>query len=191
MKENSKNLTFTIPNILTLLRLLLIPLFIWLYGFKSNYPLALVVLFVSGLSDVLDGYIARNFDQVSSLGKILDPFADKLTQAAVVFCLLKTPYIESVHMLSLFIFLIIKDLIIATLGFLVMKKRNFITGSFWYGKLAALSLYIMMIIHIIWIDIPSRLSLGLIFGCFFFMLLAFILYLILYIKLLLKQENIK
>ena len=79
-----------IPNQLSLLRILLIPVFAVLYlcgGKQPYYLLSAVVLLLSGLTDVLDGYIARRFHMTSELGKILDPLADKLTQITVLICL--------------------------------------------------------------------------------------------------------
>ncbi len=67
----------TIPNLLTFLRLALIPIFAILLYYQ-HFGWALLVFFVAGLSDSLDGYIARHFNQESNLGRILDPIADKL-----------------------------------------------------------------------------------------------------------------
>lgn len=76
---------FTIPNLLSLVRLLMIPMIIWLYCEKEDYVAAAVMIVLSGLTDIADGIIARKFHLVSDLGKLLDPVADKLTQAALIF----------------------------------------------------------------------------------------------------------
>ena len=65
-----------IPNILTLARIFLIP-FILVFIFTNNYILAIVFLTLSGLTDVLDGFIARKFDLITNFGKLIDPLADK------------------------------------------------------------------------------------------------------------------
>ena len=83
MEQNTRKQLFTIPNLLSLLRLCMIPLIIWLYCTQKNYALTAVVLVLSGLTDMVDGYIARRFNMVTDLGKALDPVADKLTQASV------------------------------------------------------------------------------------------------------------
>ena len=75
---------FSIPNMLSYFRLLLIPLFIVLYV-HEDFTEALITLAVSGLSDILDGRIARKYNMVTDLGKVLDPVADKLTQCAMMF----------------------------------------------------------------------------------------------------------
>ena len=82
---------FNIPNLLSYLRLLLIPAFVMVFlgatSQRDYYIAALIVLF-SALTDLLDGIIARKFGQITELGKVLDPIADKLTQITIIFCLL-------------------------------------------------------------------------------------------------------
>lgn len=70
---------FTIPNLLSAFRLLLIPVFVWAYCIKKAYLLTAGVLLLSGLTDMADGFIARRFHMISDLGKMLDPIADKLS----------------------------------------------------------------------------------------------------------------
>ena len=79
----------TVPNLLSLIRIFLIPAFAVLY-YKGHIGWAVLMLALSGISDFLDGKIARRFNQVSELGKILDPVADKLTQITIAVML----YIE-------------------------------------------------------------------------------------------------
>lgn len=77
----------TIPNLLTLFRLILIPVIAWLYCARQDYAMAAAMLVLSGVTDVADGYIARHFNMISDLGKMLDPVADKLTQFVMLLCL--------------------------------------------------------------------------------------------------------
>ena len=77
---------FNLPNILTIIRLILVPC-MGVCMYKDMYIPAAVMFFVAGVTDVVDGYIARKFNQESELGKILDPLADKLTLLAVGICL--------------------------------------------------------------------------------------------------------
>ena len=79
---------FTLPNMLSFLRLLLIPLIVYLFE-TDQYWWAFGMLLLSGATDVVDGWIARTFHLVSDFGKALDPIADKLTQIAVLFCLMR------------------------------------------------------------------------------------------------------
>ena len=78
---------FTIPNILSMFRLLLLPVIVYMYMNQKDYVLTGTLLVISGVTDLLDGYIARTFNMMSNLGKILDPVADKATQAVVLLCL--------------------------------------------------------------------------------------------------------
>ena len=87
MEDNRKQL-LTIPNLLSAFRILLVPVIVWLYCGRGDYPLTACVLVLSGVTDIVDGFIARRFRMVSDLGKVLDPVADKLTQAVALGCLL-------------------------------------------------------------------------------------------------------
>ena len=77
----------TIPNILSTVRILLIPVIIWLYIGLKDYLLTGVFVIISGLTDIIDGAIARKFNMISDVGKVLDPFADKATQIVVMILL--------------------------------------------------------------------------------------------------------
>ncbi len=86
--QEVSNKIITIPNILSFFRLCLIPLLAWRYCVKKDYTGAAIILLVSGFTDILDGFIARRFHMVSNIGKALDPVADKMTQIAMLICLL-------------------------------------------------------------------------------------------------------
>lgn len=153
-ENKTENKILTIPNLLSLFRLILIPVIIWLYWFRKDYFPAGVLLIISGLTDLADGYIARHFNAVSNVGKILDPIADKLTQAAMLFCLVtRFPL-----MAAPFGFLVIKEVFIGTTGLLMIHKTGKVVGADFHGKVATTLLYAMMILHIFWIDIPSAVS---------------------------------
>ena len=87
MKTIFSGKLFTIPNLLSLIRLLLIPWFVYTYVTKGDGQGTAAILILSGITDILDGYIARRFDMVSNLGKALDPVADKATQIVMIGCL--------------------------------------------------------------------------------------------------------
>lgn len=153
-ENKTENKILTIPNLLSLFRLILIPVIIWLYWFRKDYFPAGVLLIISGLTDLADGYIARHFNAVSNVGKILDPIADKLTQAAMLFCLVtRFPL-----MAAPFGFLVIKEVFIGTTGLLMIRETGKVVGADFHGKVATTLLYAMMILHIFWIDIPSAVS---------------------------------
>ncbi len=92
MKSNIKELfagCLTVPNLLSVIRIALIPVFGVLY-YNGDILWAVIILFISGLTDFFDGKIARKFNQISALGKLLDPVADKLTQITIAIVLYLT-----------------------------------------------------------------------------------------------------
>ena len=172
MENKEKSAVFTVPNILSLFRLMLIPIFVSLY-FRRHLPVhGCMILLISGFTDILDGYIARRFDMTSDLGKILDPVADKLTQAVTLFCLTEK---HPLMMLPLFIMLI-KESLCAALCFLAIKKSGQVQSSDWHGKLNTAVLYAIFVVHLIWADIPNAFSFSLILISCIIMLFSFALY---------------
>lgn len=151
-----QNQIITIPNVLSFFRLCLIPVFIWIYRAGRNSAAAGTVLILSGFTDIVDGYIARRFHMVSNVGKVLDPIADKLTQAAVLFCLLP----DYPRMLFPLLLLIMKEISDGITGSLVIRKTGWVPGAVWHGKAATILLYLMMISHVMWREIPAGVSDG-------------------------------
>ncbi len=183
--QDFKNQILTVPNILSFFRLLLIPVFVWQYCVEDHYKLTAFLLILSGITDLADGFIARHFNMVSDLGKALDPIADKLTQFSMLGCLLT----RFKQMLIPFVLIFIKELVTGILGFLVIKKTNKVKGADWHGKVTTVLLYLVMIIHVIWYDIPEKVSSITIMICVCMMLLSFALYSIRHIHAL-KQEQV-
>lgn len=166
------NKVFTIPNILSMLRIALIPVIVWLYHVKGEYRIAAGLLVASGATDVVDGFIARHFNMVSDLGKVLDPIADKLTQTAVLICLL--PQFPMMWLpLGL---LVIKEFISAVWKICVIHKTKRIDGAQWHGKAATVLLFAMILLHILWPAIPPAASMGCIVSSSAMMVLSFLLY---------------
>lgn len=170
MKVDKKQI-LTIPNLLSLLRLMMIPVFAWLY-LNGYDQWTASVLILSGLTDVVDGYIARHFNQVSDFGKALDPVADKLTQAVMLLCLL-TRYPMMIVPLVL---LAIKETFAGVSGLIVIQRTGHVLGAEWHGKMTTMMLYGMMILHVVWKDIPLWASNVLTIGCIVMMLLSLVLY---------------
>lgn len=149
-----ENKILTIPNLLSMVRLLLIPVIVWLYVIKKEYALAAVVLVISGLTDTVDGYIARRFHMISNLGKILDPVADKLTQGIVILCLVtRYPFMGIA-----FILFVVKEIINALSHMIMMKKSGKVYGADWHGKIVTILLYVVMFLHVVWGNIPKIIS---------------------------------
>ena len=156
IREENKyqNKILTIPNILSTFRISLIPIIVWLYLIKKNYLLTGVLVLFSGITDIVDGWIARRFNMISDLGKVLDPIADKSTQA-VVAMLLATRF----HLMLLpLIFGVIKELFMAISGCLVVKQCGVVLGAEWHGKLATVMLTLTMALHLLWYEITPKIS---------------------------------
>lgn len=127
----------TIPNILSFFRIVLIVPFVYFF-LEKNYVLAAVMLILSGLSDACDGFIARKFNQVTELGKMLDPIADKLTLIAIMVCIT----IFSPIVLPVMIVLILKDVIMIIGGSRLVKTGIAPPAAKWYGKLGTFMFYV-------------------------------------------------
>ncbi len=170
MKFEMKQI-LTLPNLLSLLRLLMIPLFVRLY--LNGYDgWTAAVLILSGVTDAADGYIARHFNQISDFGKAFDPVADKLTQFAMLICLTA----RYPMMLLPLILLVVKEAFAGISGIGVIRKTGIVPGAEWHGKLATMLLYGMMILHVLWQDIPLWTSNILNVACILVMLLSLVLY---------------
>ncbi len=170
-KDDGKLRIFTIPNVLTMFRIVLIPVFVWLYLSKRDTE-AFFVLIMSGLTDVVDGFIARRFNMISSVGKALDPISDKLTQVAMLLCLLS----RFDGMWVPFVLMIFKEIFSGICALIAIKNTGEVHGADWHGKLTTLSLYAMMALHIVWPSIPKVLSNVIIGICVLLMILSLLLY---------------
>ena len=171
---------FTIPNILSILRIFLIPFFLFVYIGRVNYTLTAVLVIISALTDLADGFIARHFHLVSAAGKVIDPIADKLTQLAVMLCLIT----RFPHIVYPVILIVLKELVTGILGLAALKKKGVIRGAAWHGKLNTVLLFSMMIMHLVWIDIPAKVSDISIMLCLGTMVLSFTFYTIRYFRIL-------
>jgi len=140
---------FTIPNIISLVRVALIPMFCWAF-LTGRDVLALVLVFLSGVSDKLDGTIARRCNMVSDLGKLLDPVADKLTQMALAVLMFIRFYGSSDIWMQrfawVFLLFIAKEvlMLLFALVVLLMGKRP-VAAEIW-GKAATVVFYVVMLL---------------------------------------------
>lgn len=131
----------SIPNFISLLRLAMIPLFIVLYLRGHSQWAAAVVIF-SAFTDVLDGYIARHYDQVTELGKVLDPMADKLTQISLAVFLCSSFR----ALIPLMVILLLKELTMLLLGLRMLKAGLPPVSARWWGKLSTALFYAGVVI---------------------------------------------
>lgn len=143
----------TIPNLLSLLRLVLAGVFAVIYWnaeSQTDYYQAVGVLALSGVTDFADGKIARHFHMISELGKVLDPIADKLTQAVVAFCLCR----HFALMKLLLAVLVVKELGQGIYGCYAVKQAGHNDGAKWCGKITTFYLYAMMGLLLLFPGIP-------------------------------------
>ena len=179
MKKDVLKKIFTIPNILTMFRLVLIIPIVITYFANDNNIATIILVAISAFTDVIDGIIARKFNMVSELGKILDPIADKLTQLALTLCLC----FSFPLMIIPCALLVVKEVVSGIFGIYVVRKLKHNLFAEWHGKLATVTLYGIMLAHLVWPDIDKTLSMVLIIISSSLMLLSFILYLLRYRKL--------
>lgn len=173
-KRTGEDRIWTIPNILSIFRMVLIPVFVWTYcGLKNDLATALVLL-LSGISDTADGIIARRFNMITTLGKAIDPVADKLTQIAMLLCLLT----RFPSLIILFALLLIKEITGGVMSLLILKRRKLVLPADWHGKLATFLLYATMLLHLLWGSIPESVSNSSIAVCSAVTLMSFVLYFI-------------
>ena len=144
IKDWKKDL-FTIPNMLSLFRLLLIPVYIIIYlnaDADIDYYIAGGILAVSCLTDMIDGQIARHFNMISTIGKILDPLADKVTQfSLIVWLVIKYPVL-----IPLMVLFFIKEVFQLVAGLLTLRKGQMLTGALITGKISTAVLFVSLIV---------------------------------------------
>ena len=144
----------TIPNLLSLFRLVLIPVYMIIYlraQEPSDYVLAGVILAASCLTDMIDGKIARAFNMITTLGKFLDPLADKLTQFALLICLgIRHPVLWAVF--SLFV---LKELFQLLAGILTARRGYILKGALFSGKVCTTILFISLVALVVFPNLSS------------------------------------
>ena len=136
-----------IPNILTIIRFLLIP-FIVISIFQGDYISGIVLLTISGATDVLDGFIARKFNLISNFGKLMDPLADKLTQISILTSITLVKIIP----VWILVIVVLKELIMV-MGASFLYGKDVVVYSKWYGKLATVLFYLAIVISLITIQL--------------------------------------
>lgn len=163
---------FTIPNMLSLIRLLLIPLIVWLYCVKKDYTGAMAAVVISGLTDIADGKIARKFNMISDVGKVLDPVADKLTQVTLIYCLAsRYPLLWAIAVLF-----VVKECIMLYWGYRTLKMTDQVNGAKWFGKVNTVVLYGVTLVLVVFTEIPLKVVNSLIFMSAAVMIMSLVLY---------------
>ena len=131
-----------VPNALTVLRFLLIPIIV-IACVQGQYILAIAVLSISGLTDILDGTIARKYNYITDFGKLMDPLADKATQIS----LLTTLFIKGAIPIWILAIVVLKEFCMVS-GASFLYGKELVVSSKWYGKLATVLFYVAMVISL-------------------------------------------
>ena len=172
----SRREVFSVPNLICYARIALMPVFVALYlraRTTGEFLAAAVLAGVIALSDLLDGWIARRFHQVTELGKFLDPLSDKLMRAALAFCL-ASRYPLMWWMVALFV---LKEGYMGLMGLLLLRRNGRkLDGAKWFGKLCTALLYACMFLLLAVPGLPAAVVQGLIWLCMAAMLLSALFY---------------
>lgn len=186
IQKDYTNKVITIPNILSFFRLCLIPVIVWLYCVKKEYFWTIIVYGFSSITDIVDGIIARKFNMISTFGKVFDPVADKLTQMAIIICL-------AIHfgwymLIPLAIF-VVKEVGMNVVGLVAAKKTGKIKGAMWHGKLNTVLFFVIMVVHLLWYNMPSVVSYVFVSISVTMMLISATIYTVDYVNMLKEARN--
>lgn len=177
-----------IPNILTILRFFIIP-FIVYYLIGDNYIAAFILLTLSGLTDVLDGAIARKFNFITNFGKLIDPLADKVTQLS----LLCTLVFKGIIPLWILVIVLLKEAFMVC-GASFLYGRDLVVSSKWYGKAATVLFYLAIAVSLLirQFKLDFTFDITLYYLALFMTLFSLVMYFReFYIKGYFKKENLK
>ena len=128
-----------VPNLLTIIRFLLIPVLI-IFAMQNNYVATIIVLSISGITDILDGYIARKFNYITDFGKLMDPLADKATQIT----LLGVLTMQKIIPLWIIVVVVLKEFFMIS-GASFLYGKELVVSSKWYGKLSTVLFYVAIV----------------------------------------------
>ena len=163
---------FTIPNLLSLFRLVLIPVYVTVYLNATedwHYYLSAGILAVSCITDLLDGQIARRFNMISNLGKLLDPIADKATQFALIICL---SFRYSAMIFLIILFVIKEGFQFVAMG-INLRKGKALDGALMSGKICTTVFFITLIFMVMLPELPAHIGNLMIWLDIVFLLIAF------------------
>lgn len=157
----TKREIFSIPNIMGYFRILLLPFIVWSF-MAENYVITAILIAISGLTDLFDGKVARKFDMVTELGKVLDPVADKLTLGTLILCL----SVDHIAVRYVAVLYIVKESFMGIMGLLLIgRKGKKLDGAMWFGKVCTAVSYGVMFLIFVFPDMPEKLSIALILLC--------------------------
>ena len=138
-----------IPNALTTLRFFLVPVFVYYFfsNVEGNLIIAASIFLFAGITDIMDGYIARKYNMITKWGKLMDPLADKSMQLTAIICLAIQ---DLVPMWAIYI-IALKE-ILMVLGSITLYKKKVVVSASWYGKAATVLFYLAILAIILFKD---------------------------------------
>lgn len=172
---------FTIPNMLSAFRLILIPVYVVIYLRATetvDYIIAASILAVSCLTDMIDGQIARRFNMISTIGKFLDPVADKATQFTLLVCLAITYPV----LWTLAVLMVIKESFQFIAGLIAFRKGKMLSGALISGKICTVVLFLSLITMVLLPDMDPKYITWITLVDGVFMLISFAHYALTYYK---------
>ena len=179
----------TIPNLLILFRIILVPVYVTIYLNATDvrdYYLAGGILAVSCLTDMVDGMIARHFNMISTVGKVLDPMADKVTQLALTICL-SIRYPVLLYVLILFLAKEIFQVIAALIN---LRRGKMLPGALMVGKLCTTVLFVSLILLVLFPGISPAVVNAITLTDCLALLIAFISYILAFFGKYAKVEDV-
>lgn len=183
MNKELRKQIFSIPNILSYLRFVLAFLFAYVYlnaNDSKDYYIAAIIIVISGLTDCMDGFIARKFNMITEIGKVVDPIADKTTQGVLALCLMEKYKL----MIPLLLLFVVKESYMGIMGLKVIRHSGENHGAMWYGKISTIVMYGVMLTLLMFPSIKLIFANILIIVCIGFMILSFVMYILRYSKIL-------
>lgn len=172
---------FSIPNVLSMIRLALIPLYITIYlNAKSDfhYFVSAGILAVSCLTDLIDGKIARHFNMITTVGKVLDPLADKATQFTLILCLAIRRNLPLLW--ALIVLFVIKESFQLIAGGIILRKGKILSGAVLPGKISTAVLFITLVLMIMFPNLSNNVINAITVVDGIFLTISFIAYILVY-----------
>lgn len=179
---------FTIPNLMGYFRILIIPVFMYLYYHAEStkdYITAFILLTISYLTDLFDGKIARKFNMVTDLGKMLDPVADKLTQWSIAIAIsFRIPI-----MMNFVILFALKEFYMGMIGLYIMKKYHKVNMAQMFGKVSTVLLDIGVLVLLFFTSMPLKTANAIIYCMMLVVVLAWVRYIVYHINQIKELKN--
>lgn len=186
MNNIFKEEIFNISNFLSIFRFLLVfPISFFLLGPQESRFIAVIIGIIAVITDGLDGYFARKYNQTTDLGKIIDPLADKVLMGVVTIILVLK---EMIPLWFLFVILI-KDLLILFGGLYMKNRKNIVPQSNYLGKITAGVIAFYLIVTIIIFPEFETVRVVLLWVATLFSLISFISYSMRFVVSVTKQEK--